>query len=119
MRSFSFTSRLIRPALLACALALTAFGQNTGSLSGTVQDPQGNAIAGARVTVSDPARNFQLEATTGTEGTFSFATLQPSTYNVTVEAQGFKKYVQSGIVINIADRQSTGNITLEVGSLTG
>jgi hypothetical protein len=119
MRSFSFASRLIRPVLLACAFALTAFGQNTGSLSGTVQDPQGNAVAGAKVTVSDPARNFQLDATTSSEGTFSFAALQPSTYTVAVEAQGFKKLVKTGVVLNVADRQSIGTLTLEVGSLTG
>lgn len=119
MGSLFTARRFTFPLLFACLLALTAFGQNTGSLSGTVHDPQGNAIAGAKVTVSDPARNFQLDTTTSSDGTFSFATLQPSTYTVTVEAQGFKKFVQSGVVINIADRQSTGILTLEVGSLTG
>lgn len=115
----SIAKRLIAPLLLTFAFTLTAFGQTTGALSGTVHDPQGNAISGAKVTVSDTAKNFQAEATTNAEGTFSFASLLPSTYSVTVEAQGFKKYVQSGITINVADRQSTGTIQLEVGSLTG
>lgn len=103
--------------LLSLFLTVVAFGQTSASLSGTVQDPQGNAVSGAKVTVSDPARNLQIEATTSSDGQFSFPTLQPGTYTVTVEAQGFKKVVKTGIVLNIADRQSTGVIGLEVGQI--
>src|SRR5262245_55779313 len=102
---------------LALLLAVSAFAQNTGSLSGIVQDPNGGALAGAKVTVSDPNKGFQLETKTNSEGTFSFSTGPPGTYTVTVEATGFKKTVKSGIVLNIADRQSTGVIALEIGSI--
>ncbi|MBS1791256.1 MAG: TonB-dependent receptor [Acidobacteria bacterium] len=98
-------------------LALTAFAQTSASLSGTVHDSNGAALAGAKVTVSNPAKNLQLEAKTGTDGTFSFPVLQPGDYIVTVEAQGFKKAVKTGIVINASDRQSTGIITMEVGQI--
>jgi hypothetical protein len=104
---------------LALLLSAVVFGQTTGSLSGTVQDAQGAAVAGAEVTVSDTSRNRQFEITTSSDGNFTFATLLPGTYTVTVEASGFKKFVKTGIVIDIADRQSTGDIRLEVGSLTG
>ncbi len=102
---------------LALLLAVSAFAQNTGSLSGIVQDPNGGALAGAKVTVSDPNKGFQLETKTNSEGTFSFSTVPPGTYTVTVEANGFKKTVKSGIILNIADRQSTGVIALEVGGI--
>jgi hypothetical protein len=102
---------------LAMLLAVSAFAQNTGSLSGIVQDPNGGALAGAKVTVSDPSKGFQLETKTNSEGTFSFSTVPPGTYAVTIEAAGFKKTVKSGIILNIADRQSTGVITLEVGGI--
>jgi hypothetical protein len=102
---------------LALLLAVSAFAQNTGSLSGIVQDTNGGALAGAKVTVSDPTKGFQLETKTNSEGTFSFSTVPPGTYAVTVEATGFKKTVKSGIVLNIADRQSTGVIVLEIGSI--
>ena len=105
--------------ILTCLLAVSTWAQSTGYLSGTVQDAQGAALAGAKIIVSDPARNLQLESVTTSDGTFSFTSLQPSTYTVTVEANGFKKYVQTGIVINASDRQSTGVIKLEVGALTG
>jgi hypothetical protein len=101
----------------ALLLTVTAFAQNTGSLSGAVQDPNGGAIAGAKVTVSDPSKGFQLETKTSSEGTFSFPTIPPGSYTVTVEASGFKKTVKSGIVLNIADRQSTGVIKLEIGGI--
>ncbi|MGH9940488.1 MAG: carboxypeptidase regulatory-like domain-containing protein, partial [Blastocatellia bacterium] len=117
MRFESLFKRFVPLALLAMLFAVTAFGQNTGSLSGIVQDPNGGAIAGAKVTVSDPTKGLQLEAKTNSEGAFSFSTLQPGAYTVTVEAGGFKKTVKSGIVLNIADRQSTGVITMEVGGI--
>jgi hypothetical protein len=102
---------------LALLLAASAFAQNTGSLSGIVQDPNGGALAGAKVTVSDPSKGFQLETKTNSEGTFSFSTVPPGTYSVTIEATGFKKTIKSGIILNIADRQSTGVFTLEVGGI--
>lgn len=104
--------------ILTSLLVVAAWAQTSGYLSGTVQDAQGSVLAGAKVIVSDPARNLQLEATTTSEGTFVFTALQPGKYNVTVEAQGFKKYVQTGIVINASDRQSTGIIRMEVGALS-
>jgi hypothetical protein len=100
-----------------CALSLAVFAQTTGSLSGSIQDPSGAAVAGAKVTVSNQAQNRQVDTTTGSDGEFSFTTLLPGTYSVTVEAQGFKKAVKSGVIINIADRQSTGIIKLEVGGI--
>lgn len=103
--------------LLVLALALTALGQVSASLSGTVHDPQGNAVAGAKVTVADPSKNQEIETKSSSDGTFSFPILQPGTYTVTVEAQGFKKVVKSGLVLAVADKQSTGVITLEVGQI--
>ncbi|HQR36338.1 MAG TPA: TonB-dependent receptor [Blastocatellia bacterium] len=100
------------------ASVLTAFAQTSASLSGTVQDSNGGAVTGAKVTVSDPTKNLLIEAKTGSDGTFSFPVLQPGNYTVTIEAQGFKKSIQSGIVINASDRQSTGIMKLEVGDLT-
>lgn len=115
----TFARQIIPLFILIGLLAVSVWAQSTGYLSGTVQDAQGAALAGAKIIVSDPARNLQLEAVTNSDGTFSFTSLQPSTYSVTVEANGFRKYVQTGIVINASDRQSTGVIKLEVGALTG
>jgi hypothetical protein len=98
-------------------LGISAFAQTSASLSGIVQDPNGGVVNNAKVTVSDPAKSLQLETTTNSEGIFTFSTLQPGTYTVTIEANGFKKVVKSGVVLNVADKQSTGRITLEVGAV--
>ncbi len=103
--------------LLLLASALTALGQTSASLSGTVTDSNGSAVIGAKITVSDPSKNLQIETKTSSDGNFSFPALQAGTYNVTVEAQGFKKAVKTGLVLAVADRQSTGIIELEVGDI--
>src|ERR1051325_7624659 len=101
--------------LAILALAPTVYGQNSGSLSGVVQDPQGNVIPGARVTVTEVTTNQKFETTTSSEGAFSFPTLQPGTYMLNVEMTGFKQLVKTGIIISTADKQSAGALVLEVG----
>lgn len=64
----------------------------TGSLSGLVTDPQGLPIAKAKVTVANASINFRQELTTGNDGAFLLTDLRPATYQVTVEAEGFKNF---------------------------
>src|SRR5262245_17066889 len=109
--------RILTSLLVVLVFAITGTAQTSATLSGAVRDMQGNAVSGARVTVTDSVRNLNLETKTGADGTFSFTTLQPGSYNVAIEATGFKKFVKTGIVIAVADRQSTGVITLEVGEI--
>jgi hypothetical protein len=111
------SSSLLLVLLFTSLLSIAAFAQTSGSLSGVVQDPQGNAVANAKVTVADPTKNLQIDASSSSDGTFSFPNLQPGTYQVTVEAQGFKKVVKTGIILNVADRASTGVIQLEIGQI--
>ena len=117
MHVVSFAKRITPVLMLMALLSVMALGQTSGSLSGVVQDPQGAAVVGAKVTLEDPKKNLTLQATTSADGTFAFTTLQPGDYTVTIEASGFKKAVKSGVVINVNDRQSTGIITLEVGAV--
>ena len=99
--------------MLLCAIIIGA----SASLTGVVHDPQGNAVSGAKVVLTDPTKNFQLETTTSGEGTFTFNPIAASTYEVSIESQGFKKAVRTGIIVNVSDRQSTGVIQLEVGQI--
>lgn len=112
-----FARRFFPLLAMVCLLSASLLAQTSGSLSGTVQDGQGGVVAGAKVMVSDVTRNFQLDTITNSDGTFTFTTLQPGTYSVTIEATGFKKVVKSGITLNAADRQSTGTIKLEIGQI--
>jgi Carboxypeptidase regulatory-like domain/TonB-dependent Receptor Plug Domain len=103
---------------LALLLAVSAFAQTSASLSGTVHDPQGGAVAGAKVILKDAGGATHLESATSNEGFYTFPIIQPGTYTVTIEAPGFKKFVKSGIVVNASDRQSIGVTVLEIGDIS-
>lgn len=103
---------------LTMVMSATAFAQTSASLSGEVQDAQGKVIPGAKITATEPSRSQSFDTVTSEEGTFTFPTLQPGTYTVTVEAQGFKQLVKSGIVVNVADRQTAGDLILEPGDVS-
>jgi hypothetical protein len=117
MISLNLGKRFLLLVASVCFTVLTVFGQSSGSLSGTVHDPQGNAVAGAKVTAESGGGAVQKETTTNNEGLFVFPSLQAGTYTVTIEASGFKKAVKSGMVLNVADKQSTGIIALEIGQI--
>src|SRR5690349_20961282 len=76
-------SRLLLLFILLALLCPQAslFAQTTsGSIAGTVTDPQQAAIAGATVTVTDETKGFSQKATTDAEGRFVFPQLPPATY---------------------------------------
>jgi hypothetical protein len=109
--------------MLAFALFLGLSGlviaqEITGNLNGTVRDSNGGAIAGATVTISDPSRNNDVvrTVTTNDDGDFSAPNLQVSTYQVTAEAPGFKKFVQTGVKIDVGGRRSV-DIELSAGKI--
>jgi hypothetical protein len=116
-----FTSSGMRTFALAIALcgliASSAFAQGSVTrVSGTVKDPQGAAITGATVTLTDSATKAVKTATTGDDGAFAFNDLRAGIYSVDVEAAGFKKTTVPDLTVNI-DQTSTVNIDMEVGGV--
>ena len=107
-------------ALALCATAATASAQvTTGTISGTVKDPQGGVIPGAAVTLTSDTRGTKLpDVFTNEAGEFTFINVPPDTYTVQVSMTGFKPRKQSGIAVSPGDRQSLGVFTVEVGGLT-
>src|SRR6516165_2330401 len=94
--------------------ALFAFAQvNTARIDGTVTDPTGAAVPAAEVTVSNPATNLSIKATTNEKGEVSVPSLQAATYRVSVMKSGFRVSNSDGIVVN-AGVPATVNITLEI-----
>src|SRR5919204_290019 len=83
-------------ALLVCA-AHTAAAQTTGSISGTVQDEKGATVAGATVTARNVETNTSRTGQTDADGRYRFTGMPVGQYEVTAEAAGFAKYVQTGI----------------------
>src|SRR5688572_25007182 len=116
-----FTSSGMRTFALAIALcgliASSAFAQGSVTrVAGTVKDPQGAAISGATVTLTDSATKTVKTATTGDDGAFAFNDLRAGMYAVDVEAAGFKKTTVPDLTVNI-DQTSTVNIDMEVGGV--
>src|SRR5258706_4947362 len=69
----------------------------TGTLKGTVTDPNGGNIAGATVTAKNEATGSEVTSTTNSDGAFGFASLLPGKYQVTVApTSGFKTKATTG-----------------------
>src|SRR5216683_8267786 len=98
--------------------SLSAFGQNTstGSLTGTVVDPQGAVVAGAVVTVKSNA-NQEFTAVTNGEGVFTIPALADGVYSATIVAKGFKTAAVTDIKINVGTPSSI-KVPLEIGAGT-
>lgn len=85
-------------------------------MAGTVADPNGAAVPGARVVASNTASGAQAETVTSEAGLYVFPSLPVGVYEVTVEKTGFKKQSRTGVEIRIASRQDM-NVALEVGDV--
>ena len=105
--------------LLACGVffAAVAHAQFKASIQGTVIDPQGNAVPGAKVTVTNQATNASRDTVASAEGFYRIGELAPGTYNIVVEAGGFKKYQANGIVVE-AEQPRGIDVKLDVGAVT-
>ena len=81
------------------ALSVVANAQTiTGSISGAVTDANGGMVPNATVTLSSEKTGQARGSTTDSEGRFSFPALQPGTYALKVERQGFQTLEQRGVI---------------------
>ena len=85
-----------------------------GSIFGTVTDPSGAAINGAKVTVTDSRKGTSDTATTNDSGNYSVTHLIPDVYSVKVEGQGFKISEQRDVTVS-ADAGSHVDLQVQVG----
>lgn len=106
-------------AAIACLTCMPLLAQVTsGTIFGTVKDPTGATVKDAPVTISNPANGVTRTATTNASGGFVAPNLLPGTYNVVVEAKGFKKSETTGIVLSAADKLDIGDVILVMGAAT-
>jgi len=101
--------------LLFAAAALSA-QEFRGSITGEVTDPAGAPVPSATVLVRSTARNTVSEAQTNEAGRYLIQFLLPDRYTLTVERQGFKKFVKEGIQVSATDRLGL-DVKLELGAL--
>ena len=104
-----------------CALGISVVHLNgadpTGTIAGTVLDPSGAAVQGARITATALATGLTREISSGIDGGFVFPLLPVGLYSISVEAQGFRRFEQKGIQVQ-ADQATTVPISLAIGAAT-
>lgn len=98
-------------AFLFCCLPLTlANAQSAASaqISGTVVDPQGAVVPGAKVTATNQATGVQRSVNTTSTGNYVIPNLQPGKYDVGVSAKGFAPGTTKDVVLNLGDQRDLG-----------
>ncbi len=106
--------KLLVVTLVSAALALAQF--DSGTISGFVRDSSSAVIAGAGVVVNNEGTGASQRMNTNPDGYYSFPLLPVGNYRISVEAAGFKKFIQTGIVLNSAARV-TVDAELAVGQV--
>jgi Carboxypeptidase regulatory-like domain len=104
--------------LLISILMLSSFvmAQTTsGSIAGSVVDPNQAAVANATIKISDESKSYSLTMTSDNLGRFVFPQVPPATYTMSIEAKGFKKTQRTGILLVANDKLTLGDLVLEVG----
>lgn len=101
--------------LLGCSRSLVA-QINTGKLSGVTSDSSGAVVAGVKVTATNDATGVVTSAVTSGNGEYLLNFLVPGTYHLQAELSGFRKAVQSHIVVNAGSTRAA-DFSLQAGDL--
>jgi carboxypeptidase family protein/TonB-dependent receptor-like protein len=105
-------------ALGVLLFSLSLFSQgNFGRILGAVTDQSGGVISGATVTILDTQRGVARTLTTDEAGEYNAPTLNPSTYTVRVEAQGFKRLERQNVVLEVG-KEVRVDVTVQPGEQT-
>jgi len=100
------------------ALMNLAVAQSTtGTIAGTVTDSSGSAVAGAKVTATNPETNVSRSTMTAQDGSYSLLFLPIGTYRINIDVNGFKNFEQTGVVLEV-NRNPKVDAVLQVGAVT-
>src|SRR6478672_6631064 len=103
--------------LAAVSLSAQTF---RGTILGTVTDPSGAVVSGAKVVVKNTGTGLERATETSGDGSYSLPELPIGTYNVTVTQSGFQTFVATGVTVDVATERrvdaslKTGEITTKV-----
>src|SRR5262245_7104295 len=108
--------------LLVCLFAsasihLASAQSTTGTISGNITDSSGAAVASAKVTATEVSTNVARSIRSATDGNYRILFLPIGTYKVEVNAPGFKKFEQTGVILEV-NRNARVDVALQVGALS-
>ncbi len=91
--------------------------EGTAALNGRITDPGGLAIDGAKIQAVNVNTNASYASESNEVGLYTFPTLPPGTYRISVQKQGFEQIVKPGVELHVSDVIAI-NFALAVGSVT-
>jgi hypothetical protein len=101
--------------LVCCSVSVLFAQSERGTITGSVSDSSGAVVPGATVTITNTATNVATTLTTNQAGSYTAPSLPAGTYNVRVEAQGFRPSEEKGLKLNAATTVRA-DAALEVGA---
>ncbi|HVB55264.1 MAG TPA: carboxypeptidase-like regulatory domain-containing protein [Candidatus Acidoferrales bacterium] len=106
-------------AMLCLGVGQTSHGQTaaSGVVLGSITDPSGAAVPGARVELKSIETGVANVSTTDARGGYIFPDVSPGTYSLTIAAEGFRKAIVGGIVVNVTKSVSV-NLKLQLGQVS-
>ena len=108
--------RALFGAFLVLVVATHAWAQATAQINGTVTDASGGVLPGATVVAIQTDTGFRREVVTDAVGAFTLTALPIGPYRLEVALSGFRTYVQTGIVLQVASNPVLP-VTLQLGDL--
>ncbi|HTD55526.1 MAG TPA: carboxypeptidase-like regulatory domain-containing protein [Silvibacterium sp.] len=99
--------------VLACS---GVYAQSNSTITGTVVDKEGAAVAGAALTLTNPATGTSVTTDSNGSGVFTFPGLNVGVYDLKATAKGFETYVQTGLQVNVSQTLNT-QVMLTVGAV--
>ncbi len=109
--------RVVLLCILITGLGWSAHAQSTATLQGTVSDPTGAAVPGAKVTVTNQGTNVHLETSSDSAGAYLFSSLPIGLYKLEVSGSGFQTITFTGLKLDVASTV-TRNVQLKLGETT-
>ncbi len=107
--------RTITGVVLGVVFASVAAWAQTSQITGTIKDPSGSAIPGAAIKATQTATGVVRNATSGANGDYALPNLPIGPYQLEVTKDGFSKYSQTGIVLQV-ESNPTVDVSLQVGA---
>src|SRR5580692_5493854 len=109
--------RAIRGIAVVLAFAAVTAWAQTSQINGTIKDPSGSAIPGAAIRATQTATGVVRTAASGANGGYVLPDLPIGPYQLEVTKEGFSRYVQTGIVLQV-DSNPTVDVGLQVGAVS-
>src|SRR6266436_1023826 len=103
--------------VLTMAVSLSAQTASTSTVTGTVSDKTGSIVPNAKVELQDVDTKAKSSVTTGSDGGYTFPSVRPGNYSITVSSKGFRQSVVSSVRVAIG-KSALVNVILEVGGVT-